>query len=524
MTVESPTLPRRWTGYLAPLFAAVVGAVSYLPQMNYPFVYDDVSIIVRNRTVSGGDWSRSLTRPYWPRRLSIDPLYRPLTTLTLRINHEFSGASATGYRITNALLHSLCCALVALLAAHLWRSPWAGLVGGLLFAVHPLHAEAVSLVVGRAEILAALFILWILLRHLQHLTRGRPPSVRYDLTTALLFLLALASKEHAVFLLPAVVVLDLLFHPQVEKPEGHLPYRTYLIKSHHLCLLACLILFFLVRWLIFGARAALSEDLVDPFANPLVAAPLLTQLATPPALLWLCLRLFLWPPDLCPIWSVGGFHLPETLARFDVLAGTMLTFAVIAMTILGTIRRRLWTMPVTLAALFLILPCHFLPAANWLFAERWLYLPSAFLVVALAGLARRRGIALAAIPIAGLLFAINWQYQQNWRSTPELMTAVLDRQPGNYQALVGKLKFVALQKGSMAAHAAEVNRLHRDFPDSHWAWYFRALLCRENNEPAQVLRAVDQYLLTAPLGGISSDLLEAQQWAAQELRKPAAPE
>ena len=81
-----------------------------------------------------------------------------------------AGENPTLYHAVNVVGHGLVSLLVVLVLAHLVTLPIA-FAAGLLFAVHPVHVEAVSNVVGGAEVLAAGFFMLALLLHL----RG-PPS------------------------------------------------------------------------------------------------------------------------------------------------------------------------------------------------------------------------------------------------------------------------------------------------------------------------------------------------------------
>jgi Tfp pilus assembly protein PilF len=89
-------------------------------------------------------------------------LFRPVTTLSYAINYAVGGPNVVGYHLVNIALHVLCCLLVCELgrrlasAAHAPNPDGAALLGALLFAVHPVHVEAVTAMVGRAELLAAL--------------------------------------------------------------------------------------------------------------------------------------------------------------------------------------------------------------------------------------------------------------------------------------------------------------------------------------------------------------------------------
>src|SRR2546422_9488180 len=63
---------------------------------------------------------------------------------------------AVWFHAANLLWHGAAAVAVAVLARR-WMDTPGGLVAGVLFAVHPVHVEAVANVVGRAELMAALF-------------------------------------------------------------------------------------------------------------------------------------------------------------------------------------------------------------------------------------------------------------------------------------------------------------------------------------------------------------------------------
>src|SRR6185436_18692829 len=62
------------------------------------------------------------------------------------------------FHVTNILLHALATGLVVRVALG-WLPPAGALASGVLFAVHPVHVEAVSNVVGRLELLVAVGLL-----------------------------------------------------------------------------------------------------------------------------------------------------------------------------------------------------------------------------------------------------------------------------------------------------------------------------------------------------------------------------
>lgn len=93
--------------------------------------------------------------------------YRPLTVLTFRFNYWLHELQSYGYHAVNVILHMAVCLLWKRVSRLLvlqctQRENLAvkcSFLSTLLFAVHPIHTEAVTGVVGRAELLSSLFFL-----------------------------------------------------------------------------------------------------------------------------------------------------------------------------------------------------------------------------------------------------------------------------------------------------------------------------------------------------------------------------
>lgn len=95
--------------------------------------------------------------------------YRPLCTLTFRLNYALAGGFRPyGFHLVNVLLHSLCTYLVVKLARVLLRGTFPVFLCGALFSAHPIHTEAVAGVVGRADMIACAFFLVSFLSYVQH--------------------------------------------------------------------------------------------------------------------------------------------------------------------------------------------------------------------------------------------------------------------------------------------------------------------------------------------------------------------
>ena len=123
-------------------------------------LFDSDSIIKMDPRLRGLNWinlQNILTRNYWWPN-DEGTLYRPLTTLTYLFNYSIleNGENVAGYHAVNFLLHWANAWLVVLITRRLTgRIDLAALTAGL-FAVHPVNTEAVTNVVGRADLLATL--------------------------------------------------------------------------------------------------------------------------------------------------------------------------------------------------------------------------------------------------------------------------------------------------------------------------------------------------------------------------------
>lgn len=134
---------------------AVCAIVPHLGALWNGLAMDDLYIIAWNPLVHslGGVWNAFAT-PYWPPDLG-GQMYRPLPLATFAIDWAITGGHPAWFHALNLLWHAAMAVVVAALARR-WAGFAAGLVAGLLFAVHPVHVEAIANVIGRGELMAAL--------------------------------------------------------------------------------------------------------------------------------------------------------------------------------------------------------------------------------------------------------------------------------------------------------------------------------------------------------------------------------
>ncbi|MFY0578274.1 hypothetical protein ACN28S_31700 [Cystobacter fuscus] len=166
-------------------------ALVYAGAVPSGFVLDDHYAVESNPVVQGEvSPVEAFTRDYWG-RVPPDTIgtYRPLAVLTFVLDARVGDGAPWVFHLTNVLLHVL--AVLALFGV--WRA-WAGdtiaWAAAALFAALAAPAEAVHSIVGRADVLAALFGLLGWAAH-------RAPGLRAATLAAVCYALALLSKESA---------------------------------------------------------------------------------------------------------------------------------------------------------------------------------------------------------------------------------------------------------------------------------------------------------------------------------------
>ena len=134
-----------------------IAIVLYLPSLSFEFVYDDHLAIIRNEAVTSELPLIESVKQIFSSEYRPGILYRPITTLTYRLNYLAGGLNPFGFHLVNILIHGFCGVLVFLLLIPFCKKSGIPFLTGLIFVVHPLHTEAVCNVIGRAELLTLFF-------------------------------------------------------------------------------------------------------------------------------------------------------------------------------------------------------------------------------------------------------------------------------------------------------------------------------------------------------------------------------
>jgi len=423
MTITpDPPRPGRRPAAAAVLAPALLAVLAYANSLANGYAIDDEPILAHNAVVHGlGNLRGVLLGPYWPNE---NALYRPVTLLTLAVQWAVHGDAPAAFHAVNVLLHAGVTALVAVLLLRLGAGPLAAALGAAVFAVHPVHVEAVSNVIGRAEVLAALFYLAACV---VYLGAPRPGPGRLAAIAGLL-LLSLGSKEMGVTLPGALVVLDAIrSRHERAGPLAILRRNAPAIAVSVLTVAAYLLL----------RRAVLGAVLGTPPAPNLEGLGTLDRWAMAARLWPEYLRLMLWPADLSAEWGPDTLMVPTWRSPLAWLSlGLMLALIFAAV--------RAWRRQRWVAGAILWLAATVFPVAQIAFpvgvilAERTLYLPSvcvALLAPALVAAVRPqpRETRQLAGAVAAVLLALGayrtWTRTPAWASSNALFNSLVDEHP-----------------------------------------------------------------------------------------------
>ncbi|XP_017000704.2 protein O-mannosyl-transferase Tmtc3 [Drosophila takahashii] len=382
-------------------------------------VFDDISAIRDNKDLRPHTPLRNVfLNDFWGtpmRKEQSHKSYRPLTVLTFRFNYLLHALEPFGYHLVNLLLHLSVCLLWRRVCRLLLRQcasssgsnatsqlNTCAFVASLLFAVHPIHTEAVTGVVGRAELLSSICFLAAFLSYARSV--GDPRRTNWLALFACFGSCLLASmlcKEQGITIAGICVVYELfvvhklrplhlchlvlrLFEerseqqsPKLANPSGIRRWSSSTLWKRLIFLGGITLALLVGRVYVMGSQLPIFTR----FDNPASAADAPERQLTYGYLIYLNCWLLLCPSLLCCDWTMGTVPMLQGFADARNLT-TLLTFLGLgALVAKACFTRNLAQSRTLIMCLgWMVLP--FLPASNLFFpvgfvvAERILYMPS----------------------------------------------------------------------------------------------------------------------------------------------------
>ncbi|MFA7236866.1 MAG: hypothetical protein WC058_08380 [Phycisphaeraceae bacterium] len=447
--------------------SALVALVLFAPVVHHGFVYDDVAIAGDTRLHDPWFGLTVWISQWWPRGASV-PISRPLTQFTYWLQVQTGLGSPMWFHLIDLMLYAGLCAMVAWLAGAL-KCPRPNFRGrgelippalvGIGFAVHPLHVEVVSSMVGRADTMAMMFTvlgigLWLRWRGRGQLIAPAVGIWRRGAIIALVVLLAGLCKESGYLLAPMLGVIELAMWRRAGAGAG--PINWPRPRSQFIATAVCVGVVVLVaagqRWVMSNniPKDAFRGGLSD-MDNPMVLANASERLVTPVKLIGQAGRLMVWPaesrrgqfiapagsPDYSPRMLMPTDRLDDPL----VIGGLLICGAWGVWVILAWRKRSDALGPLLCLPIAWAIPSNTVMLIGTIFAERLLMPVSLFVMLAVAGginSPRRRGhlSAPAWVVLIVVWAVVSFLYIPAWHDNQTLQGYTVSYHPnsGRFQA------------------------------------------------------------------------------------------
>ncbi len=416
---------------------AVLAVAAYVNTLDGGWVWDDASSVLLHRHVQDPSKIGQLfLEDQHAFGMGQGNFYRPLLSVTFMVDYFLSGGKAPGesesagtsppdispllFHLDSIGWHALAAVLLLALLLRLGTPLAAAAGAAAVFAVHPLHTEAVAYISGRADMMSAALMFAALLLCL---SGGGARRVFFGAAGMACLAGALLSKESSlVFPVLLAVVLGVDWAGKRASAEEAPPRAA----AHFAPLGAAVLLV-----AVYIALRATVLNFAPPDAAATEAAPLGNRLVDVFQAFALYLRLLFLPTGLHMEWTLDGY--PGWLALPGAAALAGLVAAAVFAARAG--RHRIAGGIVWFLAAWL--PISGVFPINAPLAEHWMYVPMAgFWWAFMEGICRERGAFRWGMPAAVLALVLLFvpltaARNADWHDNERLFRATLAENPGS---------------------------------------------------------------------------------------------
>lgn len=198
----APVQPRRSlaaaflsSGWMV-LVIVIVAALLYFPSLEYGFVFDDHYLVEKNPAI--GSIPAAIQQ-----LIHLNVGYRPVRTLSYAVDRAVGGNNPMIFHLSNVIYHLLVLLAFWMVLRLVVRERGIALAALAVFALQPVHIDAVAYISGRRDLLSTLFSLLAFWCFLQFRKSGR---IWWWPLVAVFFGLAFFSKEMGI-VVPVIILL-----------------------------------------------------------------------------------------------------------------------------------------------------------------------------------------------------------------------------------------------------------------------------------------------------------------------------
>jgi protein O-mannosyl-transferase len=358
--------------WIWPTLVALLAISASIGGLLNQFAQDDIPIIWKNPALQSLRGIGALfLKPYWPPPW-IPALYRPFASASFILQWVLGGGSPMMFRAVSYLLYAAVSVGVFELA-RLRLPVLVAFATAALFAVHPLHVEAVAVAVNQSELWVGLICCVAVVLYVRLRAQEGPLATGHQLLLTGLYLVACLFKESALVLPGLLVAAEVLL---VQSTES---IRTRIANGRRFLLILVLVAvaFLWVRTRVLSGNV-LGTFEAESFVGLTMGGRALTMLGVVPE--WA--RLMLWPAHLQA--DYGEIFPATEWGPYQTL-GLLILIAVAVAAVAAWRRAPVITFGLAWCAIGLFPVHNVLAPTGIVLAERTLFLPSIGVVIALGG-------------------------------------------------------------------------------------------------------------------------------------------
>jgi hypothetical protein len=429
-----------------PASIGLLGLLASATSIVNGFVYDDRPIVEFNSRVhSLAKWWEAFGSAYWPPHWG-NTNYRPLTILSFAVQWTLGDGSPMVFHAVSIALYVAVC-LASFSLARLVLPPLAAWIVAALFAVHPVHVEAVANVVGQSELIVALCAVGAVAMYVRARTAigGQALAPTSVAGIATLYAIACFAKETG-FLLPGLLVVAeiTVVAAGLEPTRRAVRARAREVRVLYAACAVVGFFYLTLRHNVLGSVGDLPSVVMSRLSQPQL---MLTMLGVVPE--WA--RLLLWPAQLSADYSPAQLSLIVAPSP-AVIPGMVILFVVTLLAVAAwRMPRRVTVFGLLWFAITIFPVSNLLLRSGVLLAERTLFLPSVGVMLAIGPLwtwvgaritrlrlGRPAGLELSAAVALGLILALGAAKSASrsrvWRNNDTFFAQIVEDAPLSYRA------------------------------------------------------------------------------------------
>jgi len=419
---------------LYPLFYIITGIAAFIVFANSlgnDFVFDDESVVLGDPTITTLSSIPNYFTGAQGFHKVIGRYYRPVISSSYAIDYSIWKYNAFGFHFTNVLIHIINSLLFLKLLLLIFNPSlnnnhmakqfnfYAVLVGALIFAVHPIHTEAVAWVSGRTDSLSCTFFFAAFIYYIKY---SENPAIKNIVLLLLFYMLALLAKEMAITLPVVIILFDFIYN--------RFDFKKMLNEKRIVYLLLILLsfMYMLLRWAVL--KDVPERITYNYFYGKDFAVTAFTMLQTIP----LYFRLTIAPYDMLYHYS-GYMPYRESLLQIPVIFSIVFIFIVSGAAV--SLIKKIPALSFSLLFFFITLipVLNIIPTMNFM-ADRFLYIPSVMVSLAFISLAykyyseNRTGTIYSAAAVIILVYTyMTVMRNADWKNNDTLFLSAENR-PG----------------------------------------------------------------------------------------------